>query len=163
MTKFSCYHTISGNIISTFCQLSEKCYSNSTKLLAITYDQLLIPELDRSLWTFAKIKYIPHATNCDPMPELQPIYITDKLENPNQAEVIIFINASKQMILDLMIGEKEIKASDFKRIIFLFDNNSEIIYEEVVELITKSPITNYDLECFKQEIKGNWQKIEKVT
>ena len=46
----------------------------------------------KNLWTYSRKQFIPHGSKLDPQPEKQPIYITDELQNPNSASVLVIIS-----------------------------------------------------------------------
>ena len=52
--------------------------------------------LDRTLWTYKSLSFVPHGTELDISAELQPIYITTVETFPNRPNVIMCVNCSPQ-------------------------------------------------------------------
>jgi DNA polymerase-3 subunit chi len=157
MIRISCYKTPSENLPKTFAMLAEKCFYGKLQTLAITSSEDLKIILDKMLWTYSKKHFIPHATNLDPLPEKQPIYITDKIENPNSAQAVIFINIDDSTLLDFL-SQQMIQISSLIRIVFLLDNFTKLDDQQIKNLIATSSITEYTYEAFLHQENGDWHK-----
>ncbi len=158
MIKINCYTTTQDDLHKTFCKLAEKCYYSNLRTSVITQNPDYTKSLDRVLWTYSKKHFIPHATDADPSPEKQPIYITDKLENHNQAESIIFINPDKAILLESTAKDSNFNIGDFQKISLLFDDTQKIRALEVNNLLKKSPIKEFEINLFVKNEQGLWQK-----
>jgi DNA polymerase-3 subunit chi len=160
MLKVSCYQTTEVNLAKALCSLAEKCYYNQLPTVIITPNSDITAKIDTALWTYSKKHFIPHATNLDQHPNLQPIYIATNIENPNQAVTLIFINASHGTIL-LALGNKQFFPGKFKRILFLYDELAECQSAQIKEILMKAATPEYDLaiESFIQNNKGHWQPL----
>ena len=158
MIKISCYQTTQNQLSRTFCQLAEKCYYSDLKTNVFTTNQDYSQSLDGVLWTYSKKNFIPHATNTDPLPEKQPIYITHNIEEYNQAEIIIFINATKPIILETISKQSKIRPQNLQKILFLFDEVQKIQSSEINTLLDKSYIKDFEINSFLQTKQGSWQK-----
>ena len=108
MIKINFYQAQSEDLAKTFCKISEKCYYRNLNTLVITQNEDYSNSLDKSLWTYSKKHFIPHATINDPRPNDQAILITTMTENLNNAKIIIFVNPIKQLILDLLSENSKI-------------------------------------------------------
>ena len=159
--KINCYQTNEANLSKSLCLLVEKCYYNKLKTLILAPNQNLVNILDKGLWTYSKKHFIPHATSSDPLPDKQPIYITEKLKNPNNSEIVIFVNISKDKILEILsTTNNDINIQKFSRIMFIFDEDdgSVIGIKELEDILTKSALSNYDFNHFIQSGSGKWQQ-----
>lgn len=161
MIRISCYQTLNENLPKTFAQLAEKCFYNKLQTLVFTANKDLIATLDKVLWTYSKKHFIPHGTAYDPLPEKQPICITDQLLNINNAQVMMFVNVNETILLNFLsnIEDKSARAQDFSRIMFLFDDFSRLQNIQIKNILEKSSLTNYTQECFNQGINNEWLKI----
>lgn len=158
MIKINCYTTTQDDLHKTFCKLAEKCYYANLRTNVITQNADYTKSLDRVLWTYSKKHFIPHATNADPSPEKQPIYITDKLENPNQAESIIFINPDKSTLLESTAKDSELNIGNFQKISLLLDDTQKISHLEINNILKKTPIKTFEINLFVKNEQGMWQK-----
>ena len=159
MIKISCYQTTQDLLHKAFCQLAEKCYYGKLKTTVSAGNDDLIQTLDKVLWTYSKKHFIPHATNADPFPEKQPIYITNKFESYIKTEIIIFVNITKQSLLDTIDKKNKTQIENVQKILFLFDELQELKSSEICLCLKKSYIQNVEFDSFMQTKQGLWQKI----
>ena len=97
-----------------------KILEEKKKVLIFTKNENLIKEVDSNLWSFGRNKFIPHITIFDENFDLnrQPILITNKEENSNKADYLVFLDEPSQ---DLV--------SQFSRVFYFFEegkNNSKL-------------------------------------
>ncbi|GAA5251901.1 hypothetical protein KNCP2_01890 [Candidatus Rickettsia kedanie] len=110
--------------------------------------------LNKNLWTYSRKQFIPHGSKLDPQPERQPVYITDELQNPNNASVLIIISPTAI--------EKILQIKDyvevFKRIIIITDLPEDL--KELTVKINKFTEQENKIDCFTQNLRGTWNKVE---
>ncbi|MGI4753316.1 MAG: DNA polymerase III subunit chi [Janthinobacterium lividum] len=153
MQQFSIYQTSDELLLKAIFLLIEKCYYSDLKSVVLTVDTEQQEMLNKNLWTYSRKQFIPHGSKVDPQPEKQPIYITDTLQNPNNASVLIIISPNN---IEKILQAKEY-VSDFKRIIIITD-----LPEDLKKLNLKiSQITEQEntIDCFTQDQRGSWNKI----
>jgi DNA polymerase IIIc chi subunit len=114
------------------------------------------------MWTYANIQFIPHATHNDPLPERQPIYITHKIENPNNSTQVIVIDQDQEFILSLFSERDANHLKQVERYIFLTSNSSQNNSENIKQLVKTSSFasssTNIEeMKFFIQSDDGKWQ------
>ena len=160
MTKINFYKTQLEDIAKTFCKISEKCYYSNSNTLVITENEDYANSLDKSLWTYSKEHFIPHATINDPHPDDQSILITTKPENLNNSEIIIFVNPGKQTILDSIAENSRIKLNQITKIIFILDETNIIQTPEIKSIIDTSAIRVLETSYFIKNLKGVWQESQ---
>ncbi|MEM6338573.1 MAG: DNA polymerase III subunit chi [Pseudomonadota bacterium] len=158
MTKISFYQTQSEDLAKTFCKISEKCYYNNLNTLVITGNEDYSNSLDKSLWTYSKKHFIPHATINDSRPSDQSILITTKPENLNSAEIIIFVNPNKQIILESISENSQILFDQITKIIFVFDETNLVQATEIKNIFDTSKIHSSETNYFIKTPKGAWQE-----
>ena len=158
MTKISFYQTQSEDLAKTFCRISEKCYYNNLDTLVITENEDYSNSLDKSLWTYSKKHFIPHATINDPRPSDQSLLITTKPENSNNAEIIVFVNPGKRIILESIAEHSKIVFNQIAKIIFVFDETSSVQATELKNIFDTSKIRSSEISYFIKTPKGTWQE-----
>lgn len=74
--------------------LAIKILEEKKRVLIFTKSEKLIREIDSSMWSHGRNKFIPHITIFDVDFDLkrQPILITNKEENANEADYLIFFD-----------------------------------------------------------------------
>lgn len=163
MKQISFYETIEELANKTFCQLIEKCYDNSLKVVIYAPNLQIQEYYDKLLWTYSQKKFVPHGTKQDSFPELQPIYITCELENPNNASVLVYINQACERILDLIhMSKNQIQVSNqslnFERVIVVYNSSESLNFNKVISEIRSLENFNLLIDYFKQDNKGGWIK-----
>jgi DNA polymerase IIIc chi subunit len=158
MTKISCYQTQADDLAKTFCKLTEKCYESGKNSVVITENTDFSNSLDRSLWTYSKKHFIPHGTTSDPRPEDHSVFITTKIENPNNSEIAIFVNPSKEIILEALTPDNQVPFLQIKKIIFLFDDTQKTQTPEISHIIATSKISKSEIQYFIKTNNGSWKE-----
>lgn len=153
MQQFSIYQTSDELLLKAIFLLIEKCYYSDLKSIVLTADTEQQEMLNKNLWIYSRKQFIPHGSKVDPQPEKQPIYITDTLQNPNNASVLIIISPTN---IEKILQAKEY-VSDFKRIIIITDLPEDLKKLNLkISQITKQKNT---IDCFTQDQRGSWNKI----
>jgi DNA polymerase IIIc chi subunit len=108
-----------------------------------------IKELDNSLWSYGKNKFIPHVTIFDNNFEFknQPILISNQEENSNNANYLILVDEAQTGFV-----------SSFSRVFYFYDSASQNIAKQLAKKY--SSITN-KTNSFKKE-DGKWIKCENI-
>lgn len=75
----------------SLCKIIQKLYTLG-KLLVIFEDNDLKEKINKMLWTFSQKAFIPHGSNLDDLPELQPVYLTTTCENINNAKNLLLVD-----------------------------------------------------------------------
>lgn len=163
MKQISFYQTIEDLADKTFCQLIEKCYSSNLKVVIFTADIQMQEYYDRLLWIYSPKKFIPHGTKYDDFPELQPIYITPELENPNQASILVMIKQTPTIILNLLLPKQDnpissVESLNFERAIIVYNGSESSNFNKLINEIRTLKNSNFSIDYFKQEINGGWVK-----
>jgi DNA polymerase-3 subunit chi len=157
MIKISYYKTKPDQLSKAFCQLAQKCYYSSINTCVITNNSDFTIELDRILWTYSKKHFIPHATNEDPLPQEQPIYITHSIENPNNSKIIILVNPTEEKLLQLFSRTSPLEINTIKKIMIISDDIQQIQFSEIKALLLKTNSNNSEISLFEQLDSGLWQ------
>ncbi|MBY0533399.1 MAG: DNA polymerase III subunit chi [Rickettsiaceae bacterium] len=157
MIKISCYKTKQDLLAKAFCQLAQKCYSNSINTCVIANNTDFVMELDRVLWTYSKKYFIPHATSQDPFHQEQPIYITHSIENPNNSKIIILVNPTEDNLLKLFSSTSDVKLNTIEKIMIIFDDVQRMQFSEIKALLLKTKFNNSEISLFEQLNSGTWQ------
>jgi DNA polymerase IIIc chi subunit len=109
------FYQINGELVKSLAPLLLKILDEKKKALIFCKNQNLIKEIDSGLWSYGRSKFIPHVVISDPdfAMERQPILITNKEENSNNAEYLVFLDEpSKAFILS------------FKRVFYFFEERN---------------------------------------
>ncbi|MCX4079243.1 DNA polymerase III subunit chi [Rickettsia rhipicephali] len=153
MQQFSIYQTSDELLLKSILLLIEKCYYSDLKSVILTADADQQEMLNKNLWTYSRKQFIPHGSKLDPQPEKQPIYITDELQNPNNASVLVIISPTD--IEKILQAKEYIRV--FKRIIIITDLPEDL--KELTVKINKFTGQENKIDCFTQNPRGAWSKV----
>ncbi|MDR1561286.1 MAG: DNA polymerase III subunit chi [Holosporaceae bacterium] len=143
--EISLYQTAEGNLVAAIIRLLEKIYASKKKCIFYSPIDERVKIVDKTLWTFSTNAFIPHGDRSLGFQKLQPIYLTENIENPNNASTLVLVDT-----LDYTAwGE------DFEKIIFIFEDQvqtkaAEILYEDL-----KKRQKNVNYWC---QTPAGWQK-----
>jgi DNA polymerase III subunit chi len=132
-------------------KLLEKIYGQKQRTVLLAENKEKIDHLNHLLWTYTPISFLPHASAQDGNATEQPIWLTDTLENPNNAQILVITGGRKINISD-NIG--------FKKILYLFSPyeisecaTANIVYNNYKE-------NNMFIVFWKQKINNKWEKSD---
>ena len=91
--EINIYHILEGKLVSTLTKLLEKIYLSQKKCIFFSPISERVEIIDKALWTFSTNAFIPHGSKKIGFSDMQPIYFTDKYENPNDAEVLLMVDS----------------------------------------------------------------------
>ena len=141
------YHVMSGNLVPSVAKLLEKVYDSGKKSVFFSPLEDRVKVVDKTLWTFSKNAFIPHGDKSLGFSELQSVYLTSEIENPNKATVLV------------MTDDFDYKSwnQNFERVICIFedDNSAEIALSMFSDLKNQGENVKY----WKQSQKG-WEKLD---
>ncbi len=148
MTEIRFYHLTATPFEKALPQLLLKVLEGGQRavLLAANDEQLQV--IDRFLWTFSTIKFIPHGTAKDGHEADQPVYLTLREENPNNAEMLVTVG-----------GVEPEFVGKFARCLDIFDGGDAAAVTAARarwrNYGTKEGVT---LTYWKQDDDGKWEK-----
>ncbi|MFY9589263.1 DNA polymerase III subunit chi [Rickettsia endosymbiont of Halotydeus destructor] len=154
MQQFSIYQTTQELLLKAIILLVEKCYHGNLKSVVLVADSEQQELLNKTLWTYSRRQFIPHGSKLDPLPEKQPVYITDELQNPNDASVLLIISPAH---LEKILQNKEY-INHFQRIIIIYDAPIEL--KELVLKVEKLTVAEKLVDCYKQNPNSSWVKVD---
>ncbi|OFW80523.1 MAG: hypothetical protein A2887_04925 [Alphaproteobacteria bacterium RIFCSPLOWO2_01_FULL_40_26] len=130
------FYQVDETIIKSLAPLLLKILDEKKKVLVFCADSMQIREFDSALWSYGRNKFIPHATIFDREFELerQPVLLTDKEENLNKADYLVFLREPSEAFV-----------SSFKRVFYFYEQG---------KFSTKIKPTN----SYRKE-NGKWVKL----
>lgn len=126
-------------------KLVEKIWKQQRRIVIHTSPEAR-ESINVALWTYKPNSFLPHGSFEDGQPESQPIWVTDKVENPNQANVFI----SSEALLD----KDQAQSLGFESLVLLFENDNEILKEQAEKCRSLENIT----VKLWQETEAGWEE-----
>lgn len=146
--QISFYQALSGHLEDSTVRLIDKIYNSGTKVVVFSSDVACIERFDKLLWTYSTGTFIAHDTyKCD-YKDLQPVYLTNNIENPGKAEVALLVDN-----FDLLSWMNEVN-----RLLVIFDDEKSC--ESAISIFDTLKNQNKDVAYWVQTING-WERFEK--
>ena len=109
-----------------------------------------VEALDKHLWTFNPNNFLPHGsakTTKSDHKALQPVWLTCKDENPNEADVLI-----------LAQGASSEKIGEFDMCCEMLDGHDEAAVKEARERWKTYKEQGFEVTYWQQDQNGAWSK-----
>ncbi len=108
------YHLQTSPVERALPQLLERVLQSGNRAVVMAASEDRIESLANVLWTADPNSWLPHGTVKDGVAAEQPIWLTDREENPNGARMLVLTD-----------GMSSARMAEFDRCLDLFDGNSE--------------------------------------
>lgn len=124
MPEVSFYKLQKTSLEHSLPRLLEKIFQAQKKVVVLFGTSERLAAFNALLWTYSQGSFLPHGSSKEGAAENQPIWLTEVLENPNKAEILITVEDQEvnnfltfSRCLDIYDGndpEAEAKANDRK-------------------------------------------------
>ncbi len=94
LTEIRFYHLQRTTLERALPVLLEKTLERSWRAVVLTRSGERVESLNGFLWTYSNDGFLPHGSTEDGNPALQPIWLTDADENPNDANVLFLTDGA---------------------------------------------------------------------
>ncbi len=148
MTDILFYHLQSRPLEAVLPQLVEKSLDKSWRVVIQARTRERLAALDERLWNFDEASFLPHATDEDGDPAVQPVLLTLGEGNPNGA-AIRFLTDGAPMPADV---------ESYERIVLLFDGNDADAVAAAREAWRGVKALGLDATYWRQSHEGRWEK-----
>ena len=124
------------------CKIIKKFYEEGKKILVSSKNSILIDDLNKLLWTFEQLSFIPHSTSKD-YDSLTPVLLTEtgyKNDSIIKKDYNIFINLDDDVktdyhdhdvIIELVEGNEEKKEIARQRYLYYKNNKLNTKHENL--------------------------------
>jgi DNA polymerase-3 subunit chi len=136
------FYQVDETIVKSLAPLLLKILDEKKKALIFCNDQAQIKEIDNSLWSYGRNKFIPHITIFDHefSFERQVILISNREENSNKADYLVFLDAPSEAFI-----------SGFERVFYFFEEADSAAAMSLAKRL--NPKNSY------KKSSGKWVKV----
>jgi DNA polymerase-3 subunit chi len=152
MTEVFFYHLERAALEDVLPGLLEKTRERGWKALVRAGSDERIATLDSHLWTYREESFLAHGLARDAQAAEQPIVLTVSPGNPNDAEVLFFVDGAAT---NDWAGAEVTAAT---RIILIFDGRDAEALEAAREQWKQAKSGGHDVTYFQQAASGKWEK-----
>jgi DNA polymerase-3 subunit chi len=147
MTEVGFYHLTASPLEAALPRLLEKVLAGGYKAVVMAGSRERVEALNAQLWTYNPGSFLPHGSASDGNAAEQPIWLTDKDENPNQANVLV-----------LTEGVRSAHIAEFVRCLDLFDGADAEAVARARERWTECRANGLTVTYWQQTAAGGWEK-----
>jgi DNA polymerase-3 subunit chi len=88
------YHLVRSPLEKALPKLLERVLESGARAVVMAGSEERVESLASLLWTYHPNSFLPHGTARDGKPEQQPIWLTDRDENPNGATILVLTDGA---------------------------------------------------------------------
>lgn len=147
--KIQFYHLLHTPLDKALPSLLHKTLGAGFKSVVVAESEGRMRELDEAMWETET--FIPHGAKGDEFPEMQPIYVTDSPENPNEAKLLVVTAGQK---LDMLEGCGEIE-----RVVDMFNGRDEAALNAARARWKDYKEQGHSLTYIQQQPGGGWKEM----
>ncbi len=146
MAEIGFYHLLSTPLERALPKLLERARAQGHSVVVRAGSAERVAQLDALLWTYDEASFLAHGSARDGTPAAQPIWLTDRDENPNRASMAVLID-----------GVEGGDLSSFARCADMFDGNDAAAVEAARERWRRARQAGHVLTYWQQTASG-WER-----
>ena len=150
MPRVDFYHLQKWPLERALPELLERALAKGMKAVVVAASEERVRALDALLWCYREDSWLPHGSAGCGEAAAQPVWITDKDENPNTADLLVITDGAD--IQDL---------GGYARCLDLFDGGVEADVAAARTRWTRSRNAGHDLAYWQQDADGRWTEKAK--
>ena len=147
MADVGFYHLTRWPLERALPKLLERVLAADHKVVLLAPSMERVEDLTGLLWTYDPGSWMPHGSARDGNAAAQPVYLTDKEEAPNGANVLVVIE-----------GMHPGFAGQFERVVDLFNGHDEEAVKAARTRWKAYQAAGHALTYWQQTDSGGWQK-----
>ncbi len=145
--EISFYHLTRTTLEAALPQMLEKTLERGQRAVVRAGSAERVEALNGWLWTYKDRGFLPHGSAQDGHAALQPVWLTETDERPNDAQVLFLTD-----------GATSEEVADFERCAVLFDGNNETALAAARAQWSGLKDAGHDLTYWQQNDEGRWEK-----
>jgi DNA polymerase III subunit chi len=146
MAEIGFYHLLSTPLDRALPRLLERARGQGHRIVVRAASAERVEHLNALLWTYDDASFLAHGSARDGNPAEQPIWLTERPENPNNASILFLID-----------GVEADDVAEFTRCIDMFDGNDTAAVEVARARWRRAKEAGHALTYWQQTDNG-WEK-----
>ena len=147
MTEVLFYHLERQPLERVLPQLISKTLERGWRAVIQAGSEERVEAISMALWVTGEESFLPHGTPRDGNADLQPVWVTDRNDNPNGATIRFLVD-----------GAKPGDMSGLDRVVYLFDGKDAEAVAEARSAWKASQAQGHAVTYWKEDAQGRWQK-----
>jgi DNA polymerase III subunit chi len=146
MAEIGFYHLLSTPLERALPRLLERAVGQGHRVVIQAGSSERVEHLNALLWTYDEAGFLPHGSARDGNAAAQPIWLTQSIENPNNASILFLVD-----------GVAAHDLTGFSRCVDMFDGNDPDAVQAARERWRAAGAAGHTLTYWQQTEKG-WEK-----
>jgi DNA polymerase-3 subunit chi len=146
MAEIGFYHLLRTPLERALPRLLERARAQDLRIVVRAASSERVEHLNALLWTYDEASFLAHGAARDGNTASQPIWLTDRVENPNEAVLLVLVD-----------GVEADDLAAFSRIADMFDGTDEAAVEAARERWRRAKAAGHTLTYWQQTERG-WEK-----
>ena len=147
MTEVRFYHLTRSTLESALPMMLEKTLERGQRAVILAGSPERVEALNAYLWTYNDRGFLPHGSARDGRAEAQPIWLGDKDERPNDAQVLFLTDRANSE-----------KVGDYDLCAVLFDGKDPDAVAASRDQWRVLKDAGHDVTYWQQDESGKWEK-----
>ncbi len=147
MSDVRFYHLTRSSLEAVLPVMLEKTLGRAQRAVVMAGSAERVESLNGLLWTYRDRGFLPHGSEKDGFAEDQPVWLTDRDENPNGAQVLFLAD-----------GAVSAKLADFEIGAVLFDGHDEAAVAAARTQWRDCKAAGHQVTYWQQNDAGGWEK-----
>ena len=147
MTEIRFYHLQKSTLEAALPPMLEKTLERGQRAVIMAGSPERVEALTSYLWTYNDRGFLPHGSARDGFADRQPIWLTEKDENPNGAQVLFLTD-----------GARSEKIAEYQLCVELFDGNDEASVLAARARWKAYNDAGHALTYWQQSAAGRWEQ-----
>ncbi len=148
MAEIGFYHLLATPLERALPRLLERARAQGYRIVIRAASSERIEHLSALLWTYDDASFLPHGSARDGNAAHQPIWLSDRIENPNDAAMLVLVD-----------GVETADLAAFTRVADLFDGNDPAAVDAARQRWRAATAKGHTLTYWQQSETG-WEKKE---
>jgi DNA polymerase-3 subunit chi len=146
MAEIGFYHLLSTPLERALPRLLERARAQGYRIVVRAASSERVEHLNALLWTYDEASFLAHGSARDGDPASQPIWLSDRADNPNEATMLVLVD-----------GVEADGLAAFARCVDFFDGNDAAAVEAARERWRRAGAAGHTLTYWQQTATG-WEK-----
>lgn len=147
MTEIGFYHLTRLTLDQALPRLLERALASGGRALVLAGSSERVEALNAHLWTYDERGWLPHGAGRDGFAEDQPIWLSEREENPNGAGLLFMLDSVEPSFVGA-----------FSRAFDLFDGADEEAVAAARRRWAAWKAAGHALTYWRQDERGGWQR-----
>jgi DNA polymerase-3 subunit chi len=148
MTEILFYHLQGQPLDRVLPTLIERSLARGWRIVVQAASDERVEALDAHLWTYRDDGFLPHGTDREAEPHLQPVLITVHDHNPNAAQVRFLLDGASLPA----------DAGAYQRIVILFDGADADAVAQARQRWHEAKTAGFDVTYWQPDEQGRWAR-----